>query len=120
LLDAPCSGSGTLNLNSIKSIDVFTQELINRSVKTQVNLIKKVEKILRKDGELIYSTCSILKEENEKIIDTILQNGKFEIIPIDEKVLNTQLLPTSFNGTICVMPNKIFEGFFIAKLRKKV
>ena len=65
LLDAPCSGSGILNLENENIEKNFTEELIERSVKLQETLLKKAIKILKVGGELIYSTCSILKEENE-------------------------------------------------------
>lgn len=119
LLDAPCSGSGTLNLKN-KNIDkIFTQELVNRSVKTQIELLKKTAKILKKGGELIYSTCSMLKEENEQVLKKVLEYGNLEIIPIDKtKYIDIQFLPTTLEGTICVMPTKFYEGFFVAKLRK--
>lgn len=79
LLDAPCSGSGTENIYEEK----FSKELIERSAKTQEELIKKAIQILKPNGELIYSTCSILKQENEEIINKILKTGKVEIIRIE-------------------------------------
>jgi len=119
LLDAPCSGSGTINLNNPNTNKIFTQELIDRSVKTQLQLLRKAEMILKKGGELVYSTCSILKEENENIIEKILLKGNFEIIPIDKTMFtDVPFLNTTIEGTICVMPNELYEGFFAAKLKK--
>ncbi len=112
-------GSGTLNLNN--NIDkIFTEELLQRSIKTQRELIKKAVRILRVNGELIYSTCSILKEENEKVVEEILKLSNIEIVPIDEKIFKGELplLPTNIQGTICVCPNRLYEGFFVAKLKK--
>ena len=63
LLDAPCSGSGTIYIEDTKSI---TEELIYRSVKVQEILLQKALKILKKGGEIIYSTCSILSEKMRK------------------------------------------------------
>ena len=120
LLDAPCSGSGTINLNNKNLGKTFTQELVDRSVKTQIQLIKKAENILKKGGELIYSTCSVLKEENEHVLEEILKKRNLEIVPIDKsKFEDITFLPTTIDGTICVMPTKKYEGFFVAKLRKK-
>lgn len=117
LLDSPCSGSGTLNLN--KSNNDFTEELIRRSVKTQLELIKKASKILKKDGELVYSTCSILKEENEEVIKKALLLGNLELIEIDNTRFNDiPVLKTNLDGTLCVMPTKEHEGFYVAKLKK--
>lgn len=119
LLDAPCSGSGTLNLNERDIEKVFTKELVERSMKTQKELIKKAVRILKVDGELIYSTCSILKEENEKVVEEILKLGNIEVLPIDGRDFkDIPLLPVGIEGTICVCPTDLYEGFFIAKLRK--
>lgn len=119
LLDAPCSGSGTININNEKLGNIFTEELINRSVKTQYELLKKAISILKSGHEMVYSTCSILEEENEKNIEKILKNNNIEIVPIDENLFKeANLLPTKLKGTIIVAPNELYEGFFIAKLRK--
>lgn len=119
LLDAPCSGSGTININNEKLGNIFTEELINRSVKTQYELLKKAISILKSGHEMVYSTCSILEEENEKNIEKILKNNNIEIVPIDENLFKeANLLPTKIKGTIIVAPNELYEGFFIAKLRK--
>lgn len=119
LLDAPCSGSGTININNEKLGNIFTEELINRSVKTQYELLKKAISILKSGHEMVYSTCSILEEENEKNIEKILKNNNIEIVPIDENLFKeANLLPPKIKGTIIVAPNELYEGFFIAKLRK--
>lgn len=119
LLDAPCSGSGTININDIKLEKTFTEELINKSIKSQKTLIRKAIEILKKGSELVYSTCSILQEENEDIINEILKTKKVEIVEI--KFLGMEelpKLPSKIKGTLCVMPNEEYEGFFVAKLKK--
>lgn len=69
---------------------------------------------------MVYSTCSILKQENEEIIKQVLKENKVEIIPIKlEGKEELPLLKTNIEGTFCVAPNELYEGFFIAKLRKK-
>lgn len=119
LLDAPCSGSGILNLENENIEKKFTEELIERSVKLQETLLKKAIKILKEGGELIYSTCSILKEENEDLLERVL-NKNLELIPIANNIFeNVPKLPVKLEGTLCVMPNELYEGFFVAKIRKK-
>lgn len=122
LLDAPCSGSGTIDLKNEKLVKTFTEELIKRSVKTQFELLKKAITVLKPGHEMIYSTCSILKEENEENISKILKSRKVELIPIDtekQEFKDVPLLPVDIVGTVCVCPNELYEGFFIAKLKKK-
>lgn len=116
LLDAPCSGSGTLNIEDNSTL-TFTEELIERSIKTQKELITEAIKHLNKNGELIYSTCSILQEENEDIINYILKNENIELIPLTpfEEI---PTLPNKLPGTITVCPTKYYEGFYVAKIKK--
>lgn len=119
LLDAPCSGSGTIYLNDNDIKNKLTEELIKRSKDTQIELLKKAIKLLKPGKELVYSTCSILKEENEQNIQKILKMGEIEIIPINKEKLNgIQLLPVSIKGTICVLPTELYEGFYVAKIKK--
>lgn len=117
LLDAPCSGSGTLYSEDTKIEKTFTPKLIQKSVKAQTQLLRKAINILKPGKEMIYSTCSILQEENEDIVNNIINSGKMEIIPIKiDRTIPT--LPTKIKGTLCVYPNEEYEGFFVAKLRK--
>ena len=119
LLDAPCSGSGTININDVKLEKTFTRELINKSIKSQKTLIRKAIEILKKGSELVYSTCSILQEENEDIINEILKTKKVEIVNINfPGIEELPKLPSKIKGTLCVMPNEEYEGFFVAKLKK--
>lgn len=118
LLDSPCSGSGTLNVDDKNIEKYFTEILIQKSIKSQIALLKKTVKLLKKGSELVYSTCSILKQENEDIVKQVL--NEMEIVPIDfEGIENIPKLPTKLEGTLCVMPTEEYEGFFVAKLRKK-
>lgn len=120
LLDAPCSGSGTLVINDNEIKNEFTKELVERSMSAQLNLLKKAIKILKPGSEMVYSTCSVVACENEDIIQNVLSTGKVEVVPIDfAGIENIPVLPTKIDGTLCVCPNELYEGFFVAKLRKK-
>ena len=119
LLDSPCSGSGTLETDNLNTEKYFTLKLVEKSTKSQYALLKKALKILKPGHEMVYSTCSILKEENEEIVNKVLREIKAEIVPIDfEGIEQLPLLPVSLNGTICVMPTEKYEGFYIAKIRR--
>lgn len=119
LLDSPCSGSGTLDASNASVEKYFTPKLVEKSTKSQYALLKKALKILKPGHEMVYSTCSILKEENEEIVEKVLKEVKAEIVPIDFEGINElPILPVGLNGTICVMPTEEYEGFFIAKIRR--
>lgn len=118
LLDAPCSGSGTINLQNEKTYKNITEDLIQKTRKSQLILLKKALRILKPGHEMVYSTCSILKEENEDIINQVVNSTNIEIIPIDINA-NIPRLPCKIKEAVCIAPNEYYEGFFVIKLRKK-
>ena len=119
LLDAPCSGSGTILLNNERTYKNFSENLVKKTIKSQKDLLKKAIKILKPGHELVYSTCSILKQENENIIKEIIEKGQAEVMPInEEKLKDIPKLKSNIDGALTVCPNEYYEGFFVAKLRK--
>ena len=119
LLDAPCSGSGTLSIFDKKLESTFTEDLVNRSSRVQNDLLKKAITLLKPGHEMVYSTCSILAKENENILQKFIDLKQIQILPIDVSIFtNAILLPTSIEGTLCIGPSDLYEGFFVAKLRK--
>lgn len=120
LLDAPCSGSGTILLNNERTYKNFSENLVKKTIKSQKDLLKKAIKILKPGHELVYSTCSILKQENENIIKEIIEKGQAEVMPInEEKLKDIFKLKSNIDGALTVCPNEYYEGFFVVKLRKK-
>lgn len=119
LLDAPCSGSGTVQLCE-SSRARFDRETLARVGKTQEALLRKALRLLRPGHEMVYSTCSILAQENEALLRRVLPGAQGEIVPIDPAAFpGVPLLPTALTGTLCVMPDARYEGFFAARIRKK-
>lgn len=120
LLDAPCSGSGTINLNDTEKQLLFTENFENKLEKTQTELLEKAIKLLKNGNEMVYSTCSILFKENENIINKILKKLDVEVIPIEiDKMAQIPMLPCKIEGALCVCPSELYEGFFVVKLRKR-
>lgn len=119
LLDAPCSGSGTLDIKDSRFEKYFTIKLVEKSVKSQLALLRKAVKILKKGGTLVYSTCSILPEENCKVLDAVLGDGSVVLEPIDSALISSlPTLPSKYSETLTVCPTDKYEGFFVAKLKK--
>ncbi len=114
LLDAPCSGSGTVLPE--RRVD-FNEKLLAGCVKTQLLLLKKALKLLKKGGTLVYSTCSILSQENEEMLALALKGERVRIKPITGFEALPQL-PTK-EGCLLVKPTALFEGFFVAKMIKE-
>lgn len=116
LLDAPCSGSGTVS-EGFKGR--FSEEYLNKTAKIQKTMLEKAFQLLRPGHEMVYSTCSVLQKENEDVVRSVLKKGA-EIVAIPQEEFNgIPLLPTTLEGTMCVCPNDEYEGFFVAKLKKK-
>ena len=82
LLDAPCSGSGTIILTE-ESEDVrLTDGYMEKLEKVQTKLLDKAITLLKSGEEMVYSTCSILYRENEHIVNKFLKANRIEIVPI--------------------------------------
>ncbi|MEY2706131.1 MAG: hypothetical protein RL407_2193 [Bacteroidota bacterium] len=105
LLDVPCSGLGVLRRNPDTKWKL-SPESIQKVQETQQEILQTYPSMLKKGGQLVYATCSILPSENELQVKKFLESeaGKdFELIE-DRKVLAQE------SG---------FDGFYIARLLKK-
>ena len=119
LLDAPCSGSGTVQLGSPRSKGQFSREFLSRTTKQQEALLHKTLRLLRPGCEMIYSTCSVLTQENEEIVSRVLRKTGALIVPLELAAFDSvPRLPVSIPGTLCVAPDELHEGFFVAKIRR--
>ena len=120
LLDAPCSGSGTVQLHDKRSKGQFSKDYLARTNKLQEGLLLKALRLLRPGCEMIYSTCSVLRQENEDIVNKVLRKANAEVVPLDMNVFDSvPQLPVTIPGTLCVCPDELHEGFFVAKIRRK-
>lgn len=79
LLDVPCSGSGTLRRNPDMKWK-FDLQSLSELIDKQKNIFNEGIKFLKTKGHIIYSTCSIFKDENEKQIEYFLNNYPLKLI----------------------------------------
>ena len=120
LLDAPCTGAGTILIAEGEPERRMTPDWVAKTASTQKAMLKKALTLLSAGHEMVYSTCSILREENEDVLKAVLPGMNAEIVPIEHEFLqHAPLLPTTIPGVVCVKPNELFEGFFVAKIRKR-
>jgi 16S rRNA (cytosine967-C5)-methyltransferase len=115
LVDAPCSGTGTLRRNPEIKWRLKPED-INALTETQSQLLLSASGMVAADGRLVYSTCSLEREENEMVVERFLAgNSNFELIrPSVDPVL---LQP---DGTIRTFPHRDeMDGFFIAVFQGK-
>lgn len=128
LVDAPCTGEGLIPLmpERRKSRTFYDIMVLMR---LQYELLKAAILVTKKEGIIVYSTCSIAPEENEVIIDSILKEfkGKIEIVDISsygEKGF-TEIyglrLSKELEFCLRLYPHiHRTEGFFICKIKKKI
>lgn len=126
LIDAPCSGEGTLR-TAPRTAKMWNIRSVRSLSKVQKSLVRAAFDILKVGGELVYSTCTHAPEENEEVVDYFLKNYKVKIeklnIPIKSgKTINKwqdkeYLEDVKFSCRI--YPHEYdTEGFFLAKFKK--
>lgn len=119
LLDVPCLGIGVLR----RKPDIKWQrkkEDVEEITKIQKDILETCSKYLRKGGELVYSTCSIFKKENEDIVEEFLEKNKeFECVKIERLEQEFFNKYVKNNKYIQVYQNEKTDGFFICKMQKK-
>jgi len=127
LVDAPCSGTGTIR-KSLKTLRIWNPDMIRRIAGLQRKLIDTAFNCLKKNGTLVYSTCSLEPEEDEGIIDFLL--NKHKDAKLQDIELNIKRSPAILKFEDHVYNKEIkkclriwpqdndSEGFFVSKIRK--
>ncbi len=112
LVDAPCSGLGLLRRKPEIRYTKSLQDLQNLQ-KIQLAILNSVSSLLKEQGELVYSTCSISIEENEQVVKQFLrQHPSYKLEPFKLSKLESE------TGMLKVMPDLDGnDGFFIAKFK---
>ena len=109
---------------------VLEQKDVDEISKIQYKILENCSKYLKKNGEIVYSTCSIFKKENEGIIEKFIKNNlEFQIEKFDfeknSQLKNEKKANLFFQNYIknCkyleVYQNEKTDGFFICKMTKK-
>ncbi|ELM1247562.1 RsmB/NOP family class I SAM-dependent RNA methyltransferase, partial [Campylobacter coli] len=116
--DAPCSTLAKMGLELEKS-----SKEIKNIAKLQKKLLHSALKALKVGGELVYSTCTFTKEENEEVIENALKSDfDIELLDINlENALAKNGQSSEFEAiSKCkrILPCEEYDGFFITKLRK--
>ena len=126
LVDAPCSGEGTLR-KSPKTYLMWNIKVIENLSRLQKKLAAQAMKILKVGGEMVYSTCTLSPEEDEAIIDFLTKNFDVEVLDIK--------LPLKTRCGVCEWEGQQFnknvskacrvypqdndtDGFFLCKIKK--
>ncbi len=132
LLDAPCTGSGIVHKDPTRKHSRNVQDIL-KLASVQKQLVKAGVNILKRDGLLIYSTCSLEPEENEQVMVWALEHLPIEIVNLRDFMNDSlfseisapiikvvpQQYQSSLKNCIRIDPTSSRDGFFIAALRKK-
>ena len=115
IADVPCSGLGIIR----KKPDIRYKDLseIKELPALQLNILKNQAKYVKKGGVLLYSTCTVLKQENEDVVHAFLaENDEFYMEPLELP----EVFPKNETGMLTLIPGDYdTDGFFICRLRRK-
>lgn len=126
LVDVPCSGTGVIRKKPDLKWKILDNDSLKKLNKIQKAILNTASRYLKPGGELVYSTCSLEKEENDIIIkdflkdnnrfivkDTVAFVNNFKLVKYDTEIENSiQLLPGYSGNSI--------DGFYMVKLQKKL
>ncbi len=117
LVDAPCSGTGTLRRNPDIKWRVID---IPKLAATQRAILASASTLLKPGGRLVYATCSLLREENEDIIsDFLATHPDFTVVPAAEVLARRQVTLTFSSAFLRLLPHRhATDGFFAAVLER--
>lgn len=128
LVDAPCSGTGTVR-KSFKTLKIWNPNMIKRLSGTQKQLLQTGFDLLKDDGTLVYSTCSLEPEENEAVVSWLLENNSNAKTESFNIHLNKSKPILEFDGIkyhegvkncLRIWPqNNNTDGFFVCKIKKE-
>jgi len=121
LVDAPCSGSGALR----RKPDIrlrFKGDELTRFPQLQLDILNAAAVLCASGGRMVYATCSVLREENEGVVERFVAKGDFEVEPV------ASILPEPLAKRVATSDGRFMrclphihgtDGFFTAALRKK-
>lgn len=118
LVDAPCSGLGVVHKKPDIKLRLRPEDL-DSLPRIQLDILSRCSTYVKPGGVLLYSTCTINKDENESVIDKFLEeHQEFKLDEID--TISEELKESIFNrGMLRTLPGRDgIDGFFICRLRR--
>ena len=98
----------------------MSQEQIEELVQLQRSILKNAVTYVKPGGTLVYSTCTIAKEENDMQVDWILENLPLQLVSLNGCLGEELLENTEREGVLQLLPGREkTDGFFLAKFQKK-
>ncbi len=112
LLDVPCSGSGTLRRHPDLKVTRTKQHIANIN-KVQRTLLQNLWSVLSPNGKLVYCTCSLFDEENDRVVAQHIENNPDTEV---DQIMLPHGKPTPYGWQ--VLPSEIQDGFYFSRLTK--
>lgn len=118
IADLPCSGLGVIGGKC--DIKYHTKrEDIEKLASLQREILRVVSRYVRPGGVLLYSTCTIAREENLDNVEWIKETLPFTPVSIEEELPEALQGKTGREGYLQMLPGDSMDGFFVAKFRRK-
>lgn len=129
LLDAPCSAEGRIRADDERTFGFWTEKNVLEKAAAQSELLSMAFKSLNAGGSLVYATCTLAPEENEAVVSALLAEFPSAVlepceldVPEARKGLSGfrgMKFPAEISRTLRILPSYWFEGFYVAKIRKR-
>jgi 16S rRNA (cytosine967-C5)-methyltransferase len=119
LADVPCSGIGVIG----KKCDIkyrINEDEIKNITELQKKIIDNAWQYVKKGGTLIYSTCTISREENEEMVKYLTANAPLKLESLNAYLPKELWSETTEKGYLQLLPGvHKCDGFFIARLKRE-
>ena len=114
IADVPCSGYGIIRKKP--DIRLKDPDTMGSLPQLQLAILKNQARYVRPGGVLLYSTCTVLKRENEDVVEAFLQENRAFTA---EKLTLPDIFPENTNGMLTLVPGEYdTDGFFICRMRR--
>jgi 16S rRNA (cytosine1407-C5)-methyltransferase len=131
LVDVPCSMEGRFRTDDPVSYSHWSEKKVKLLAKLQKWLLRSAISATKPGGVIVYSTCTLSPEENEGVIDWILKKDGHKVMIEDILPPSIPRYPTILDWrgkeyhpdvakTVRVLPGSDWEGFYVARMRKKL
>jgi len=118
LLDIPCSGLGVMGRKPEIRYRLSEENFTELSV-LQKEIVDTVWEYVKPGGTLIYSTCTLRKEENEQMVQYLVEKYNFVLESLDEYLDGDLHNEDTKKGYLTLIPGENSDGFFMARLKCK-
>ena len=119
LVDAPCSGLGTLRRNPDLKWRQSPQSIAELTIK-QRDILAAAAHLLKVGGRLVYATCSVLDEENSAIVDAFLRDYPNFVRLSSRKILKAQGIEMDCGDDLHLRPHRHHtDGFYAAVVQRQ-